>query len=484
MATISATVPRRRDEQTSVPAQHAAHFGQQADGVDDVLEHLAGPDDVEDVSANGSGAPSRARRPRPAGRARGRAERLVGDVGHGHRAPAPTSSAAKAPSPQPRSSTRSPAPRGRAGRPGARRSARARRPRAPLATPRLAQSCIGRESLPGYAPGTVKLLAVNAVDHPGGAEIGLLRLLRGCAARLGGHADEPARGPLARGRLPVAAPGRRRPGRRRGRAGRRARGRARCAWPQRTTSSTSTGRSPGGCCRRCAACARCCTCTTWSTACRATGRRPTSCSPTRRPSPTASTASTRTSSTARSSSTRRAVDAPWPPRRRRPGRRLRRAHRAAQGRARPRRRRARDPRRRAGRRVVIVGDDPCDACTRDYLAQVRAAREVEHVPWVDNAAGLMRHLDVLVAPSHQEPFGTVLGEAMAVGTPVVATRVGGLAEVVDDGVTGRAGRARRPGGARRRGARRARPPRRDGRGGARRPRGASEPTPTPIASRR
>jgi glycosyltransferase involved in cell wall biosynthesis len=49
----------------------------------------------------------------------------------------------------------------------------------------------------------------------------------------------------------------------------------------------------------------------------------------------------------------------------------------------------------------------------------------------------MRHLDVLVLPSYEEPFGTVLAEAMAVGTPVVATRVGGLAEVVDDGVTGR-----------------------------------------------
>jgi D-inositol-3-phosphate glycosyltransferase len=56
---------------------------------------------------------------------------------------------------------------------------------------------------------------------------------------------------------------------------------------------------------------------------------------------------------------------------------------------------------------------------------------------VDDAAGLMRRFDVLVAPSHQEPFGTVLAEAMAVGTPVVATRVGGMAEVVQDGVTGR-----------------------------------------------
>jgi glycosyltransferase involved in cell wall biosynthesis len=88
-----------------------------------------------------------------------------------------------------------------------------------------------------------------------------------------------------------------------------------------------------------------------------------------------------------------------------------------------------------GAEVVIVGDDPWGAFP-DYLAQVRAAHDVVHVPWHDNAAGLMRHFDVLVAPSHQEPFGTVLSEAMAVGTPVVATRVGGLAEVVDDGVTG------------------------------------------------
>jgi glycosyltransferase involved in cell wall biosynthesis len=88
-----------------------------------------------------------------------------------------------------------------------------------------------------------------------------------------------------------------------------------------------------------------------------------------------------------------------------------------------------------GAEVVIVGDDPW-GWFPDYLAEVRSARDVIHVPWHENAAGLMRHFDVLVAPSLQEPFGTVLSEAMAVGTPVVATRVGGLVEVVDDGVTG------------------------------------------------
>jgi glycosyltransferase involved in cell wall biosynthesis len=88
-----------------------------------------------------------------------------------------------------------------------------------------------------------------------------------------------------------------------------------------------------------------------------------------------------------------------------------------------------------GAQVVIVGDDPW-GWFPDYLAEVRSARDVIHVPWHENAPGLMRHFDVLVAPSLQEPFGTVLSEAMAVGTPVVATRVGGLVEVVDDGVTG------------------------------------------------
>jgi glycosyltransferase involved in cell wall biosynthesis len=87
-------------------------------------------------------------------------------------------------------------------------------------------------------------------------------------------------------------------------------------------------------------------------------------------------------------------------------------------------------------RIVVVGDDPYRADPA-YTTAVTASREIEHHDWVANAPGLMRHLDVLVLPALQEPFGTVLAEAMAVGTPVVATRVGGLAEVVDDGVTGR-----------------------------------------------
>jgi len=44
--------------------------------------------------------------------------------------------------------------------------------------------------------------------------------------------------------------------------------------------------------------------------------------------------------------------------------------------------------------------------------------------------------DVAVVPSREEPFGLVVIEAMSVGTPVVASRVGGIPEILRDGVDG------------------------------------------------
>src|SRR5207253_10001643 len=88
-----------------------------------------------------------------------------------------------------------------------------------------------------------------------------------------------------------------------------------------------------------------------------------------------------------------------------------------------------------GVRVVLVGGDPYGS-DPEYARLVAAAPDCEHHGWVRDAAGLMVHLDVLVLPSYAEPFGTVVAEAMAAGTPVVATTVGGLPEVVTDGADG------------------------------------------------
>jgi starch synthase len=74
---------------------------------------------------------------------------------------------------------------------------------------------------------------------------------------------------------------------------------------------------------------------------------------------------------------------------------------------------------------------------------VRAAQaEREHVHWIAEMVDkptvrqFYSHASVFCCPSVYEPFGIINLEAMACETPVVASAVGGIPEVVEDGVTG------------------------------------------------
>jgi glycosyltransferase involved in cell wall biosynthesis len=77
-----------------------------------------------------------------------------------------------------------------------------------------------------------------------------------------------------------------------------------------------------------------------------------------------------------------------------------------------------------------------------YSARARALGMENHVTWTGLVTdpvgeGVFAATDVLCLPSRwQEAFGLVLAEAMSCEKPVVATRVGGIPEVVEDGETG------------------------------------------------
>lgn len=98
---------------------------------------------------------------------------------------------------------------------------------------------------------------------------------------------------------------------------------------------------------------------------------------------------------------------------------------------------------RAGRRLILAGPAPSDdAGAAFFQREVLPFVDGDSVVWmgpVDDAAknDLLGRAAALLMPIHwEEPFGIVMAEALACGTPVIGYRRGSVPEVVRDGVTG------------------------------------------------
>ena len=69
--------------------------------------------------------------------------------------------------------------------------------------------------------------------------------------------------------------------------------------------------------------------------------------------------------------------------------------------------------------------------------ELNIAHRVRFLGYLPEVREVLGRMQLLVMPTmHFESFGIAAVEAMAMGLPVVASRVGGLAEIVEDGRTG------------------------------------------------
>ncbi len=93
-------------------------------------------------------------------------------------------------------------------------------------------------------------------------------------------------------------------------------------------------------------------------------------------------------------------------------------------------------------KLWILGKEPeqsREGYTRKLQQYVQEHQLREHVlfwGFRSDIPELLEQLDILLLPSLQEPFGKIVIEAMAMEKPVIASNVGGVPEIIDDGITG------------------------------------------------
>jgi glycosyltransferase involved in cell wall biosynthesis len=85
---------------------------------------------------------------------------------------------------------------------------------------------------------------------------------------------------------------------------------------------------------------------------------------------------------------------------------------------------------------LIAGEGRLEAELKEYVSLAGLERQVRFLGYRRDVADLLALMDLVVMPSLRESFGIAALEAMAMKVPVVASRIGGLEEIVEHEKTG------------------------------------------------
>jgi len=88
-------------------------------------------------------------------------------------------------------------------------------------------------------------------------------------------------------------------------------------------------------------------------------------------------------------------------------------------------------------KLVYVGKGELEKSLKTMAAKMDVLEKVLFLGWRDDVHEIMQTFDIFVLPSLNEGMGRVIVEAMAAGKPVIASRTGGIPDLVRDGETGR-----------------------------------------------
>jgi glycosyltransferase involved in cell wall biosynthesis len=86
--------------------------------------------------------------------------------------------------------------------------------------------------------------------------------------------------------------------------------------------------------------------------------------------------------------------------------------------------------------LIVIGVDPERSTLPDRAARLGLCGRVHWTGIMDNGWKILNAADVYVQPSRSEGLPLTILEAMSLKLPIVATKVGGIPEVVVDGETG------------------------------------------------